>query len=108
MPQPAFHLKLSADTRYEFDEEIRNRGYGDCVGLVGWLKERGVDTNKTSIHKYEQRLRKSDDVVLVSAHRIPPEASRAIFEFGVHCMKAFSAFQRAMAAIRDERTTKPD
>lgn len=106
MPPPIFWRKLSPEDRAALDAEIRRRAYSDCEGISDWLAELGMRVSKSVAHKYMLRLRKEDDSF--STNALSPETARAIVECVALAIKTASAFQRAMAAIRDERPTKPD
>lgn len=103
MPAPAFFRKLPADLQAALDKEIRRRGYGDCVGLVAWLAELGIEISKTSIHKRAQQLRAADEST--ATPELSPETARLIVECAALVLKTLSAFERAYSAIRDEQRT---
>lgn len=106
MPAPAFFRRLPADLQAALDAEIRRRGYGDCVGLVAWLAERGVEISKTSLHKRAVQLRAADDST--ATPELSPETARLIVECASLALKTLSAFSLAYEAIRYEqqRTAK--
>ncbi len=89
MPAPSFHLKLSTEIRREFDAEIRRRGYGDCSGLVEWLKMKGVSIGKNRINMYENQLRKQDESF--SFDGLSPATARAVVEAVSLALKTFDA-----------------
>lgn len=107
MGRVSFFLKIPADIRAEFDTEIRRRGYGDCHGMVGWLAGKGMVGNKSSIAKYSKRLKAKDEALAETD--LPPETARAIFDLAAMALKTFSAFNRALDALSNERqATEPD
>lgn len=102
MPNPVFWKRMSQSERDEFDAEIRRRAYGDCKGLVDWLKDKGINVckSKSSIAKYSKALFIKDQSL--SATDLPPETARAVLEFAVLVKKAFAAIGRVLDTLRDE------
>lgn len=100
MSPPIFWRKMSQSERDEFDSEIRKRGYGDCNGLAQWLANKSIVGCKSSIHKYEKRLRERDESLAIDG--LPPETARAIVEAVALALKTIAAIGRVVDTLRDE------
>jgi len=55
--------KLPSDLKNELDNKIRNTGYSECIETAEWLGSKGIDTSKSSVHRYIKRLKGKDDVI---------------------------------------------
>lgn len=102
MAPPAFWKKMSQSERAEFDAEIRRRAYGDCMGMVDWLKDKGINVckSKSSIANYSKALFIKDQSL--SATDLPPETARAIVEAVALALKTIAAIGRVLDTLRDE------
>ena len=60
MPKASFVSSLNAQTVTELNTRIRESSYLDSLSIAEWLKDRGVDVSKSSVHRYIQKLRARD------------------------------------------------
>lgn len=58
----SFLQRMPTAMLMDLEDEIRRLGYGQSESLVEWLKERGVNTSKSAVARYELALKSSDGV----------------------------------------------
>ena len=58
----SFLQRMPTAMLMDLEDEIRRLGYGQSESLVEWLKERGVNTSKSAVARYELALKASDGV----------------------------------------------
>lgn len=65
--------ELPEEIRAELDRRLADSGFRGYVALERWLRSRGFEIGKSSIHRYGQRLERS-----LAAVKASTEAARAI------------------------------
>lgn len=75
MPKPSLIDSLPREQRAAFEQELIRRNFADYDGLVAWAKAFGFEINRSTAHRYGQKIKRKLQAVKDST-----EAARMIAE----------------------------